>query len=217
MTMHPIGMTYEIDHLGFLKDFHQWDENFAETMAKKLGIAGGLTIEHWEVINFIRDTFQKTGRCPTVFETAKGTALHRRVLKRLFPTGYLRGACLLSGVTYREGFVRQGEFFDINLDLHLGVMEKEYRVDVRGFLMDAGEWDEAYAVYKAHEMKIPGGLTREHFTVLNFLRENFEKFGEIPTVYETCENLKLELDELEKLFPDGYHRGAVKLAGLKLR
>ena len=27
----------------------------------------------------------------------------------------------------------------------------------------------------------------------------------------------LKIDELEKLFPDGYHRGAVKLAGLRLR
>ena len=27
----------------------------------------------------------------------------------------------------------------------------------------------------------------------------------------------IDLDELQKLFPDGYHRGAVKIAGLRVR
>jgi tRNA 2-thiouridine synthesizing protein E len=36
-------------------------------------------------------------------------------------------------------------------------------------------------------------------------------------VTETCEANDLDIDELEQLFPDGYHRGAVKIAGLRLR
>jgi tRNA 2-thiouridine synthesizing protein E len=36
-------------------------------------------------------------------------------------------------------------------------------------------------------------------------------------VIETCEATDLDIAELERLFPDGYHRGAVKIAGLRLR
>jgi tRNA 2-thiouridine synthesizing protein E len=38
-----------------------------------------------------------------------------------------------------------------------------------------------------------------------------------PSVTETCEVNDLDIEELEQLFPDGYHRGAVKIAGLRLR
>jgi tRNA 2-thiouridine synthesizing protein E len=34
---------------------------------------------------------------------------------------------------------------------------------------------------------------------------------------ETCEANSIEIDEFATLFPDGYHRGAVKIAGLRLR
>ena len=40
---------YQLDSLGFLKDFHQWDEGFAEAMAPQAGIEGGLGEDHWRV------------------------------------------------------------------------------------------------------------------------------------------------------------------------
>ncbi len=210
--------TYELDKIGFLSDFKAWDKDFAEKMADRLNISGGLTKEHWDVIDYIRKTFQETGRCPTIFETAKNTGLQRRVLKKLFPTGYLRGACLLAGITYREGFVRQRDLWKITEDFHYGMMEKTYRVDVRGFLVDPDEWDEGYAVYKAFEMKMAEGhLTPRHWEVIHYLRRSWEVDRKVPTIHETCDFLNIELDELEKLFPDGYHRGAVKISGLKVR
>jgi len=94
---------------------------------------------------------------------------------------------------------------------------KTYEVDVRGFLVNPDQWDEYYALHRAYEMKIGGGeLTEDHWKVIKFLRENYKKNKRIPTVYETCKKLHLEIDELERLFPDGYHRGAVKLAGLRV-
>ena len=210
--------SYEIDQFGFLTDFKDWDCDFAEGMAGRLNIPGGLTREHRDVIDYIRKTFQDTGRCPTIFEAAKSTALQRRILKQLFPTGYLRGACLLAGITYREGFVRQKELWKVSPEFHLGMMEKTYRVDVRGFLVDPDEWDDGYAVYKAFEMKmVDGNLTPRHWEVIHFLRKNYELNRNVPTIHEMCDFLNIELDELEKLFPDGYHRGAVKISGLKVR
>ncbi len=60
-----------------------------------------------------------------------------------------------------------------------------------------------------------GELTSDHWRVIHFLRDAFKQSKRIPTVYETCEGCQLDLDQLEALFPDGYHRGAVKIAGLR--
>ena len=96
--------------------------------------------------------------------------------------------------------------------------DKTYEVDVRGFLVNPDQWDEYYAVYKAYDMKIHGGkLTDKHWQIIRFLRESYEKNEEIPTIYETCEANQIDIEELEQLFPDGYHRGAVKIAGLRMR
>ena len=95
---------------------------------------------------------------------------------------------------------------------------KEFEVDTDGFLVDPEKWDEHYAGHRAYEMKIPGGkLDKMHWQIIRFLRSTYHKTGKIPTVTATCEAQNIEIDELEQLFPDGYHRGAVKIAGLRLR
>jgi tRNA 2-thiouridine synthesizing protein E len=90
-----------------------------------------------------------------------------------------------------------------------------YRIDIWGFLVDPDEWNERFALLKAHEMKVPGGLTDRHWEVLRYLRQEYYRIRTIPTVYETCDAVGIALDEFEQLFPDGYHRGAVKIAGLR--
>jgi tRNA 2-thiouridine synthesizing protein E len=66
-------------------------------------------------------------------------------------------------------------------------------------------------------MKIHGGkLTDRHWKIIKYLRDRFQKTQEVPTIYETCEANQITIEELEYLFPDGYHRGAVKLAGLRM-
>ena len=64
---------------------------------------------------------------------------------------------------------------------------------------------------------MPDKLTQGHWQVIKFLRESFKKSGRVPTVYETCEAFRIDIDELERLFPDGYHRGVVKISGLRVR
>ena len=94
--------------------------------------------------------------------------------------------------------------------------KKTYEVNIRGFLINPQAWDKMYAIYKAHEMKMPK-LTDKHWQVITFLRQSFEKNNLVPTIYETCEACDIDLEKLQKLFPDGYHRGAVKIAGLRTR
>ena len=217
MTTFTFGnKTYATDTEEFISDFNDWDEEFARGMAPKTGIIAGLSDDHWKIIHYIRNTFRETGKCPLVYETCRTNRLHLQELKRLFPAGYLRGACKLAGVSYKEGYLDQSWAEGFLEKITVGVQEKSYEVNARGFLVNPSQWDERYAEYKAWEMKMPK-LTDKHWQVIRFLRKAFEEKNFVPTVYDTCEANGLEIEDLQKLFPDGYHRGAVKVAGLRVR
>ncbi|MCK4606120.1 MAG: TusE/DsrC/DsvC family sulfur relay protein [candidate division Zixibacteria bacterium] len=212
---------YHVDSGGFLLNYDDWDEDFAEGMAPSVGIREGLVKEQWNVIYFIRHSFRELGKCPLVYQTCKMNGLRLKDLAELFPGGYLRGACKLAGVTYKEGYVGQAALSTFEADSDMGAIapadEKTYEIDVRGFLVNPENWDARYAVFKAHDLKMPGGLSESHWNIIHFLRDRFVKNGTVPTVYETCGDNGIDLEELERLFPDGYHRGAVKIAGLRVR
>jgi len=206
---------YKVDNRGFLENPEDWDEDFAIGMAPKLRLVDGLNDKHWRVIYFIRNTFDVMNRCPLVYIACKENRLGLGDFKKLFPTGYLRGACKLAGVTYRDVFI-QKHWLEGNIDqISYIYKNKIYKTDVHGFLLDYNDWDENYAINKAYEMKMPDYLTEKHWKIIYYLREKCKKTDEIPTVYQTCEDNKIDLEEMEKLFPDGYHRGAVKIAGLR--
>ncbi len=207
---------YPVDSDEFLADFNAWDENFARGLAPKVGIISGLSEDHWRVIRFIREQYKKTGKCPLVYETVRMNRLHLEELKRLFPAGYLRGACKLAGITYKEGDLEQSWVEGFAEQIAAAEEGKTYEINVRGFLVNPSQWDKSYALHRAWEMKMPK-LTDKHWQILEFLRQRFAADNIVPTVYETCEANHIELDELQRLFPDGYHRGAVKLAGLRVR
>lgn len=208
--------SFEIDADGFLTDFEMWEEDFASAMAARVKIPGGLTEDHWHIIRYIRSIFQQQGVCPLIYQTCRENKLSVRDLERLFPTGYLRGACLLAGITYREGFVGYSLQDESAEQTAQTLKKKVYQINVWGFLIDPYEWDEHFAFCKAREMKMPP-LTDEHWRIIGFLRDYFRKNYRAPTVYETCEANGLEISDLERLFPDGYHRGAIKVAGLRVR
>ena len=246
------GKSYIVDEDGFLIDFNQWDNAFAENLAPHLSIPGGLTAKHWEVIHYIRDWYIQKGVCPLVYHTCKMNQLRINQLKELFPTGYLRGACKLAGISYKYtyyGNPDKPQLLPYDPDVFLTfkysysenhgkpsvlpekqkndalpkkqkekpeLSEKHYTVDVCGFLIDPDSWDEQFAIHKAFELKQPEVLTEKHWQVIYFLRNRFTKNRTIPTVYDTCSHFQMEIDELAHLFPDGYHRGAVKIAGLRV-
>ncbi len=219
-TVSSEDKTYDVDEHGFLLHRAQWDEQFARVMASRVGLPEVLSEKHWAVIHFIRERFDRTGMCPLVYEACAANGLSWRGLRALFPTGYLRGACLLAGVTYKDGQASHyGEPGLVRPSARARVrpIEKTYRVDMHGFLIDPAQWDEDYAVAKSEEMNLPGGLTDRHWGVIRFLRETYRTKGVVPTVYECCESNDFELEDLASLFPDGYHRGAVKISGLRVR
>jgi tRNA 2-thiouridine synthesizing protein E len=207
---------YAVDEDEYLLDFNTWDKDFARAIAPKVGIISGLTEDHWRIISFIRDYYQKTGKCPLVYETVRINRLALQEFQKLFPAGYLRGACKLAGITYKEGYLEQSWAEGLSEQIAKGEEGKTYEINVRGFLINPFQWDKQYAVHRAWEMKMPK-FTEKHWQIIEFLRERFTKDNLVPTVYETCQATHIDLDELQKLFPDGYHRGAVKIAGLRVR
>ena len=94
---------------------------------------------------------------------------------------------------------------------------KQLEIDEDGFIQDPDQWDEYYAVHRAAEIGINGGkLTDKHWEIIRFLRRAYKNKKEIPTVYEACRANGIDLEEMERLFSHGYHRGAVKIAGLRV-
>lgn len=195
--------TFELDDLGCLRNFYDWRPEFAEGMAEEVGITPPLTEAHKSFIRYLRQAFIKSGRTPIVHRACRDNGLKLWELERLFPAGYHRGACKLAGLNYHDRHVDREPRSD-----------KVYRIDARGFLVDAGEWDESFATMRAEELGT--ALTEQHWQVIRFLRSAYATNGRVPTVFEACRDCNLDDGDLERLFPTGYQRGAVKIAGLTL-
>jgi len=203
------GKVYEVDEYDFLVHPHDWDKNFAEGMAPRTGITEGLTPRHWEVLWYMREFFLETGKCPVVHKACKAQNLRLADLQKLFPSGYRRGACKLAGLCQDpENIPRSAPKTGVS------ATSLVYRINVKGYLVDPKEWNEEFAAYKWEETKMPTPLTEKHWQIIYYLRGRFEKTGKIPTVYETCSENNIDIEKFGELFPDGYHRGAVKVAGL---
>ena len=204
------GKTYSLDQHGFLDEPGQWDENFANGMARLQGIHDGLTKEHWDFISYVREKFFKEETLPLLVVACADNHLRIGKLKALFPTGYFRGACRIAGLSHKS-------LCDVNLWHSYETaprLKPEYEISPQGFLEDFHQWNERFANLVAHEWALPGGLTPKHWEVIEFLRNYYQITDNIPTVYEVCQAHGLELDDLKALFPGGYRRGACRIAGL---
>ena len=202
--------TYTLDEQGFLNPPQQWDQAFAEGMAQKQGIYGGLTDDHWEIILYLRKMFMDEKTVPVVVIACADNNLRLSDLRFLFPTGYHRGACRIAGIDYE--FMYKSNYW---LTYETTTLPREdYKMTPHGFLVDFNQWNERFAHLIIREWKLPQGLTDRHLEIITFLRDFYKKTKYIPTVYETCKSNNLDLDELRELFPEGYHRGACRIAGL---
>ena len=119
-------------------------QGFAEGMAPEAGINGDLTDRQWGVIRFVRRFWEERGSCPTVYQTCRILGLHVAGFRYLFPSGYQRGTCKLAGNSYKAGFPE-------SVYRPSDMAHKSYRIDIWGFLLDPDEWDERFALLKAHE------------------------------------------------------------------
>ena len=201
---------YALDRHGFLDLPNQWDEEFAEGMAKTLGIHGGLTEDHWTFIRYLRTKFLKEKTIPVVVTACVDNHMRLTTLRALFPTGYHRGACKIAGINYAF-------MCDSNLWLTyetLPVTQAEFKVNELGFLEDFDAWNERFAHWVVRNWDLPDGLTDRHWQIMQYLRDYYRDNKDIPTVYEACKSNGIRQEELRELFPEGYRRGACRVAGL---
>jgi tRNA 2-thiouridine synthesizing protein E len=202
--------SYTMDEHGFLDPPNQWDEDFAEGMARMQGIFTGLSHEHWSFIRYLRNKFLKERTVPVVVIACADNRIRLSKLKQLFPTGYHRGACRIAGINYDF-------MYESNIWLTYEappVLEATQERTGAGFLVDFDKWDEQFAHLVAREWELPRGLTEMHWKVIKYLQDYYRIHKNIPTVYETCRANKITLKKLLKLFPAGYRRGACRAAGL---
>jgi len=91
---------------------------------------------------------------------------------------------------------------------------KKLIFDEDGFLQNPEVWDEDVAEYIAKTAEGIEKMTEEHWKVVKFLREYYEKYGIAPPIRVLCKRTGFSLSKIYELFPSGPANGACKLAGL---
>jgi dissimilatory sulfite reductase related protein len=85
--------------------------------------------------------------------------------------------------------------------------------DAEGFMTDPNEWTKDIAAFLAQEEEV-GPLTDRHWTVINFVRDEFARSGESPTLRTITKKSGVETKELYALFPKGPAKKVARVAGL---
>ncbi len=91
------------DKSGFITDSSMWNIDFANQVADEFGLS--LTKKHWEIINLIRELYEKTQKVPELRTVLKSLRLKntefeidRKYIYNLFPYGYGQQACKIAGM-----------------------------------------------------------------------------------------------------------------------
>ena len=97
------GNETETESEGYLKETTQWNEAMAEVIAGQEGIT--LSVEHWEVVRFVREFYLEFNTSPAIRMLVKAMANkfgeekgNSRYLYRLFPKGPAKQATKIAGL-----------------------------------------------------------------------------------------------------------------------
>ena len=103
MPLEVAGHTLAVDTEGYLVDPAQWNEQVAEALARQERIV--LSDEHWAVIRFVREYYERHHIAPDARNVMKHLAefkgagkAGRNDLFVLFAYGYVRQACKIAGM-----------------------------------------------------------------------------------------------------------------------
>lgn len=90
---------------------------------------------------------------------------------------------------------------------------KALELDADGFLKDHTNWNEAVARELAREEGIVE-LTPRHWVVVNYMRAEYAKNGEGPSIRKMKNAGGIPVAELYELFPGGPAKKAARIAGI---
>ncbi|SMO42684.1 TusE/DsrC/DsvC family sulfur relay protein [Gracilimonas mengyeensis] len=96
--------TIVLDQDGHLANLEDWNEELAQDLADHEGI-GALTDRHWEVINYIREEFEKNGDAPSIRKLTKESGVSTKELYQLFPKGPAKKAAKVAGLPKPKGCI----------------------------------------------------------------------------------------------------------------
>lgn len=94
----------EVDEDGFMENPEEWNEDVALALASTEDVKE-LTEEHWKLINYLREYYQKYGIAPMIRKLCKATGFSLKKVYELFPSGPAKGACKVAGLAKPTGCV----------------------------------------------------------------------------------------------------------------
>jgi TusE/DsrC/DsvC family sulfur relay protein len=98
------GATVQINDEGFFTNPAEWTRDMAAELAAEEGIPQ-LTAAHWKIIDFCRQTGEKSGAAPTLRQITTGTGISTKELFSLFPKGPAKKVAKIAGLGKPEGCV----------------------------------------------------------------------------------------------------------------
>ena len=96
------GKEIDVDDNGYLLNSKDWNEEIAKEIAKEEGIE--LTEKHFEVINFLRKSFEE-GKQLSIRKIGKSGIVDIKEFYQLFPDGPLKKASKIAGIPKPAGCV----------------------------------------------------------------------------------------------------------------
>jgi TusE/DsrC/DsvC family sulfur relay protein len=103
-TVELAGKQITVDEDGFIQEPDKWDRSIAEALAKTEGVES-MGEDHWKLVEYIRDYYQKFGIAPMVRKLCKETGFNLKYVYELFPSGPAKGACKVAGLPKPTGCV----------------------------------------------------------------------------------------------------------------
>jgi TusE/DsrC/DsvC family sulfur relay protein len=94
------------------------------------------------------------------------------------------------------------------------VKGRKIKLNEEGFLVHPEEWDKDVAVSIAREEEGIENLSKDHWSVINYIRNYYLEKSLAPMVRKVCKNTGFQLRHIFDLFPSGPAKGACKVAGL---
>lgn len=109
-TIEVEGKQVDVDDEGYLQNLEDWTSNIAQYLASQDDIT--LSDAHWEIINFLREYFQKYQIAPMIKILVKeiGKTMGKekgntKYLYELYPGGPAKQACRYAGLPKPTGCV----------------------------------------------------------------------------------------------------------------
>ena len=103
-TVTLAGSTVSVDPEGFLLDAKQWNAQIAQEIARANGIEQ-LTDRHWQVIDFMRESYLDSGSAPSIRSLGKASGVPIKELYELFPKGPAKLAAKVGGIPKPRGCI----------------------------------------------------------------------------------------------------------------